>query len=68
MGRTIAIGDVHGCAWEFEKLLKKIKPEPTDTIIQLGDLINKGPNSHDAIAIAQDCDISAVMGNHELRL
>lgn len=68
MGRTIAIGDVHGCAWEFEKLLKKIKPEPTDTIIQLGDLINKGPNSHDAIAIAQDCHISAVMGNHELRL
>ena len=68
MGRTIAIGDVHGCAWEFEKLLKKIKPETCDTVIQLGDLINKGPDSHFALKIARDNHILAVMGNHELRM
>ena len=68
MGRTIAIGDVHGCAWEFEKLLKKIKPQACDTIIQLGDLINKGPDSHSALKIARNNDILAIMGNHELRM
>ena len=68
MGRTIAIGDVHGCAWEFEKLLKKLSPKKEDTLIQLGDLINKGPDSHAAIRIARENHIHAVMGNHELRL
>lgn len=68
MGRTIAIGDVHGCAREFEKLLKKLNPEKTDRIIQLGDLINKGPDSHEAIALARAHDIQTIMGNHEMRL
>ena len=68
MGRTIAIGDVHGCAREFEKLLKKLKPQKSDRIIQLGDLINKGPDSHEAIELARAHDIQTIMGNHEMRL
>lgn len=68
MGRTIAIGDVHGCAREFEKLLKKLNPEKSDRIIQLGDLINKGPDSHEAIELARAHDIQTIMGNHEMRL
>ena len=68
MGRTIAIGDVHGCARELEKLLKKLKPQKSDRIIQLGDLINKGPDSHEAIRLAKAYDIQAIMGNHEMRL
>ena len=68
MGRTIAIGDVHGCARELEKLLKKLNPEKSDRIIQLGDLINKGPDSHAVISIAKAYDIQTLMGNHEMRL
>tara|TARA_B100000035_G_scaffold268750_1_gene242315 strand:- start:150 stop:803 length:654 start_codon:yes stop_codon:yes gene_type:complete len=68
MGRTIAIGDVHGCAREFEKLLKIIKPQSGDRIIQIGDLINKGPDSANCIAIAKANQIETLMGNHEWRL
>lgn len=68
MGRTIAIGDVHGCARELEKLLNKLKPQKSDRIIQLGDLVNKGPDSHEAIRIAKAYDIQTIMGNHEMRL
>lgn len=68
MGRTIAIGDVHGCAREFEKLLKKLNPQKSDRIIQVGDLINKGPDSHEAISLAKAYDIQTIMGNHEMRM
>ena len=68
MGRTIVIGDVHGCAIELDKLIEKIKPRTGDNFIQLGDLINKGPDSRGAIAIARAFNMDVVMGNHELRL
>lgn len=68
MGRTIAIGDVHGCAREFEKLLKKINPQAGDRILQVGDLINKGPDSTACIALARAYQIETLMGNHEWRL
>ncbi|MEC8614033.1 MAG: metallophosphoesterase, partial [Verrucomicrobiota bacterium] len=44
MPRTIAIGDVHGCANEFEELLKKLELKPNDRVIQVGDLVNRGPD------------------------
>ncbi len=68
MSRTIAIGDVHGCAFEFEALLKALAPQKHDRIIQLGDLVNRGPDSHDVIQLAQEHQVEAVLGNHELRL
>lgn len=42
MPRTIAIGDVHGCADEFEELLNALELEPKDRVIQVGDLVNRG--------------------------
>ena len=68
MPRTIAIGDVHGCATEFEALLSVLKPKPEDCIIQVGDLINRGPDSHDAINLAREYKVNCILGNHELRL
>ena len=68
MPRTIAIGDVHGCAFEFEALLKTLAPQKHDRIIQLGDLVNRGPDSHDVIQLAQEYKVEAILGNHELRL
>ncbi|MGC6455385.1 MAG: metallophosphoesterase [Coraliomargaritaceae bacterium] len=68
MSRTIAIGDVHGCAEEFAELLQLLSPTAKDRVIQLGDLINRGPDSHDAVRIARENGIEAILGNHELRI
>ena len=68
MPRTIAIGDVHGCADEFEELLIALELDPEDRVIQVGDLINRGPDSCRAIQIAREYQVEAILGNHELRL
>ncbi|MCB1123267.1 MAG: metallophosphoesterase [Verrucomicrobiae bacterium] len=66
--RLIAIGDIHGCIRELEKLLKKIKPGKKDRIIFLGDLINRGPDSKAVIELARDLKATSLLGNHEYRL
>lgn len=68
MSRTIAIGDVHGCAEEFAQLLELIDPQEEDRVIQLGDLINRGPDSHSVIRIAHQYKVEAILGNHEHRI
>ena len=68
MPRTIAIGDVHGCADEFEELLKRLELKPDDRVIQVGDLVNRGPDSHRVIELAREYQVEGIIGNHELRL
>ncbi len=68
MPRTIAIGDVHGCAEEFEELLNALELEPSDRVIQVGDLINRGPDSHGVLELVREYKVEAILGNHELRL
>ena len=68
MPRTIAIGDVHGCANEFEELLAAIDPRPEDRLIQLGDLVNRGPDSKRVLDLAREYGVEAILGNHEIRL
>lgn len=68
MPRTIAIGDVHGCANEFEELLAAINPGPGDRLIQLGDLVNRGPDSKRVLDLARANGVEAILGNHEIRL
>ena len=66
--RYIAIGDIHGCAAEFEKLLEKLSLSASDSVILLGDLVNKGPESNRVIDIARGIGAICLLGNHELRL
>ena len=68
MPRTIAIGDVHGCADELEELLNALELEPEDRVIQLGDLVNRGPDSRRVLQLVREYKIEALIGNHELRL
>ncbi|MFO8027339.1 MAG: metallophosphoesterase [Opitutales bacterium] len=68
MPRTIAIGDVHGCADEFEELLNALELQPEDRVIQLGDLVNRGPDSHGVLELVREYKVEAILGNHELRL
>lgn len=68
-GRTIAIGDIHGCSRALRVLLEAIAPEPDDVIIPLGDIVDRGSNSRDVIEQCLDlkkrCDLRPVIGNHE---
>jgi len=66
--RTIVIGDVHGCPRELEKLLLRADPRDRDRVIFLGDLINRGPDSHAVLKLARDCGGQSLIGNHEVRL
>lgn len=45
MARTLAIGDIHGCLKTLKALLEdKIAIQKTDTLIFLGDYIDRGPD------------------------
>lgn len=63
--RTIFIGDVHGCAHELRLMLERLAPGPRDRVILLGDLINRGPDSAGAIAIAAEHNLECLRGNHD---
>ncbi len=69
MPRTVAIGDIHGCADALEALLKIVDPEPTDTIVTLGDMIDRGPDSRGVLEqlleLRQRCQLVPLLGNHE---
>lgn len=43
--RTFVIGDVHGCAEEVDRLLDGIAPSAADTVVFLGDYIDRGPSA-----------------------
>jgi predicted phosphodiesterase len=67
-GRSLFIGDVHGCADELEALLEAFKPKKKDRIIFVGDLVNRGPDSHRVVKLARDLSAHSVLGNHEQRM
>ena len=68
-GRTIVIGDVHGCYQELQDLLRAVKATPYDRLISVGDLISKGPDSRAVVEWAMKTrNLECVLGNHELRL
>ncbi|HWG41286.1 MAG TPA: metallophosphoesterase family protein [Gemmataceae bacterium] len=67
--RTIAIGDIHGCSIALKALLETICPTTADTIITLGDYIDRGPDSRGVLdlllALRDECTFVPLMGNHE---
>lgn len=67
-GRVIAVGDVHGCARELAELIERLALTRRDRLILLGDLVNRGPDSAEVIALARQHAHRALLGNHELRL
>lgn len=66
MGRTIVIGDIHGCFEELQDLLKVVELRTDDRVIAVGDLIVKGPQSREVLdRFIEDDRFSAVIGNHD---
>lgn len=67
--RLIAIGDIHGCATALQTLIDSIGPTTDDTVICLGDVVDRGPDSRRAIEMLMElqdqCDFKLIRGNHE---
>ncbi len=70
--RTIAVGDIHGCFAPFERLLEVIDPGPDDTLVLLGDYIDRGPASREVLErvleLERTCQLKPLLGNHELMM
>lgn len=74
MSKIFAIGDIHGCAAELYQMLEYIQPKfkDGDTLVTLGDYIDRGPDSRGVVKIllehrAAHPNINHVFikGNHE---
>ena len=66
MGRTIVVGDIHGCFDELTDLLDLLHLKPDDRLIAVGDLITKGPKNREVLDLfMSDPRLSSVVGNHD---
>ena len=67
--RYIIIGDVHGCLAELRALLERIGPRSDDTVVFVGDLVDKGPHSPSVVRwireFAEAHRVVLIEGNHE---
>ncbi len=70
--RHIIIGDVHGCLTELQALIQRLVPQPDDTFVFLGDLVDKGPDSPAVVRWVRhfsECHhVVLLEGNHEEKL
>lgn len=67
--RTIAVGDIHGCRAPFEQLLATLAIRSEDTLVILGDVVDRGPDSRGVIEVLlklkDKCQLVCITGNHE---
>ncbi len=66
-----AIGDIHGCFQELRDLLTAIGPGHGDTVIFLGDYIDRGPDSKAVLDLLMNLPLRGIKticlkGNHEV--
>lgn len=71
MGKIFVVGDIHGCLRKLTKLMSLIDIEDgEDTVVFLGDFIDRGPDSHGVVEFILDfkkdkTKVVCLMGNHE---
>jgi serine/threonine protein phosphatase 1 len=70
MTRTFAIGDIHGCLTALETLVDFVSPGDDDTLITLGDYVDRGPDSKGVLDWLIDRygqgHLIPLRGNHDL--
>jgi serine/threonine protein phosphatase 1 len=69
-GRLFAIGDIHGCPDELAAVIKAIAPARNDTVVFVGDYVDRGPSARDVIeqlvALQKsEAEVVFLKGNHE---
>lgn len=66
---TVAIGDIHGYDVALCAVLDQIGPTRDDTIVTLGDYVDRGPNSRGVLEILIDLQdrvhLVPILGNHD---
>jgi serine/threonine protein phosphatase 1 len=71
--RIFAVGDIHGCREQLERLLDRIdwKPENGEKLVFLGDYIDRGPDSFEVVEIVRTLkaerpeEVVTLKGDHE---
>ena len=69
--RVIAIGDIHGCSRALDALLEAVDLQLGDTLVTLGDYVDKGPDSKGvlerliALESREDVALVPILGNHD---
>ncbi len=71
-GRTFVIGDIHGDLDALRKVIAKLPLiDAEDTVVFLGDYVDRGPHSSEVVRIvmaldrAVGCKVICLRGNHE---
>jgi len=66
VGRTVVIGDIHGCFDELIDLLELIDLKQNDRVVAVGDLVVKGEKNREVLdRFIDDRRFSSVIGNHD---
>lgn len=66
VGRDFAVGDIHGCFSKLQKALDAAGFDPHhDRLFSVGDLVDRGPESEQAVEWLAMPWFHAVRGNHE---
>ena len=66
VGRDFVVGDVHGMFPALDELLERADFDArSDRLFSVGDLIDRGPRSHEALEWLSKPWFHAVRGNHE---
>ncbi|KVE36267.1 metallophosphoesterase [Burkholderia sp. TSV86] len=65
-GRDFVVGDLHGCVDPLRVLLHNVRFDPVhDRLFSVGDLIDRGEQSEQALALLERPWFFCVLGNHE---
>jgi len=65
-GRDFVVSDIHGCFYQLEEAMAISNFNPDiDRVLSVGDLVNRGPESHRVVEFLRKDWFYAVMGNHD---